>query len=289
MSDHPPIVEETDLVLARLAKIDLGSAQHAHNLLVETDVVDEVVKLANAQARLSRSCRQDLACLSRIRAERAKAERMKIVAADPTRPWTDYTVTSTMSGKTYRVALRGLETGISYCSCPDFRTNTLGTCKHLMKVAALARRKFTPRQLKQPYRRRRIAIHLRYDGEITLRLEAPPDLPEDAAAIVGPLLNQPIDDVTYDWGGNHHNDFITLPSDEGTLKLNHSSFGFGFRVCHPPDCVQLLDKEGGVADDGCGLERTRPAACVHIEDDGSEPPLPDPAAFERCPGDPNGP
>jgi superfamily II DNA or RNA helicase len=138
----------------------------------------ELVKLAIAQ-----------------RAERAKAEKMKIVAADPSKPWTDYAVTSALSGKTYRVALRGLQPGVSYCSCPDFRTNTLGTCKHLMKVAALAKRKFTPRQLKQPYRRRRIAVHLRYDGEITLRLEAPPDLPEDATAIVAPLLDRPIDDV----------------------------------------------------------------------------------------------
>ena len=75
MSDLPPIVDEIDLVLARLAKVDLASVQHVHNCLVETTDTDEVAKLAHAQARLSRSCRQDLACLSRLKAERAKAER----------------------------------------------------------------------------------------------------------------------------------------------------------------------------------------------------------------------
>ena len=53
----------------------------------------------------------------------------------PIAPWTDYMVTNRLSGKTYRVALRGLEPGESYCSCPDFRTNTLGTCKHVLHVS----------------------------------------------------------------------------------------------------------------------------------------------------------
>ena len=75
MSELPPIVEEADLILARLAKVDLASVQHVHNCLVETDTPDEVAKLAHAQARLSRSCRQVLACLSRLKAARATAER----------------------------------------------------------------------------------------------------------------------------------------------------------------------------------------------------------------------
>src|SRR5262245_3843139 len=72
------------------------------------------------------------------RATRAKAERMKIRSADRTTPWTDYEVMSAISGKTYRVALRGETRGESYCSCPDFKINTLGTCKHIMKVLSRA-------------------------------------------------------------------------------------------------------------------------------------------------------
>src|SRR5437867_536014 len=56
------------------------------------------------------------------RLERARTERMTVKSANPEQPWTDYTVASTISGKTYRVAVRG--PGESYCSCPDFRTNT---------------------------------------------------------------------------------------------------------------------------------------------------------------------
>ncbi len=70
----------------------------------------------------------------RDRQERAQTEKFRLQSSDPKQPWADYTVTSALSGKTYRVALRGEERGDSFCSCPDFRTNTLGTCKHILHV-----------------------------------------------------------------------------------------------------------------------------------------------------------
>ncbi len=129
------------------------------------------------------------------RAERARTERMKVRSANPETPWADYSVTSMLSGKTYLVSLRGLEPGQSYCSCPDFRTNTLGTCKHVLKVAAAARRKFTPAQLRRPYRWRRIEVILDYGPDITLRLAAPERLAPEAEALVRPYLGRSIDDV----------------------------------------------------------------------------------------------
>ena len=47
------------------------------------------------------------------RALRAKEERFRIEANNSKTPWTDYLVTSQLSGKTYRVALRGCERGDS--------------------------------------------------------------------------------------------------------------------------------------------------------------------------------
>ena len=80
------------------------------------------------------------------------------------------------SGKSYRVALRGLEPGVSYCSCPDFRTNTLGTCKHILHVLKKVKRRFSPRELKQPYRRKHLAVVLRYGEDVQL---APADARAD--------------------------------------------------------------------------------------------------------------
>lgn len=129
------------------------------------------------------------------RMARAKSEKMKIVAADPAQPWTDYTVTSLVSGKSYRVALRGLDRGPSYCSCPDFRTNTLGTCKHILHVLAKVKKRFDAADLQRPYRRKRIAVHLHYDHDATLRLAAPERMKGEVAAIVEPLVGKPVTNI----------------------------------------------------------------------------------------------
>lgn len=130
------------------------------------------------------------------RTDRAKGERMRISATNHTTPWTDYAVTSGLSGKTYRVSLRGFEPGQSYCSCPDFRTNTLGTCKHAIKVASHVKKKFSAAQLKKRYQRRRLAVHLRYDGEIHLRLLVPARLDDAARQVIEPIVDQPIIDIS---------------------------------------------------------------------------------------------
>ncbi|HEY3963865.1 MAG TPA: DEAD/DEAH box helicase [Planctomycetaceae bacterium] len=129
------------------------------------------------------------------RRERASTEKMKVVSSDPSQAWSDYTVTNRLSGKSYRVALRGTEPGASYCSCPDFRTNTLGTCKHVLHVLKKVKRSFSSEQLKKPYRRQRLALHLRYDGEVTLRLAVPDRLDDSAAKIIKPLRDRPIEDL----------------------------------------------------------------------------------------------
>ena len=126
------------------------------------------------------------------RAKRAETERMKIESADGDKPWTDYTVRSAISGKTYRVALRGEARGISYCSCPDFKTSTLGTCKHVMKVLTHARKRFPKEALKKPYIRKRVTIHLRYGDEVALAVAMPAKPSPEVRALLEPLAAGPI-------------------------------------------------------------------------------------------------
>ena len=89
------------------------------------------------------------------REERARTEKTAVRTADPSTPWTDYTVTSTESGRSYRVALRSEERGDSYCSCPDFRKNTLGTCKHILARARQGPAPVPGRGARQDVRARR--------------------------------------------------------------------------------------------------------------------------------------
>ena len=86
------------------------------------------------------------------RQERARTEKMRITSLDSREIWTDYTLTNAASGKSYQVALRGWQPGESYCSCPDFRKNTLGTCKHILHALEKVRRRFSESQRSRPYR-----------------------------------------------------------------------------------------------------------------------------------------
>lgn len=96
------------------------------------------------------------------REKRAAEEKMTVRAIHPDRPWSDYVVTSAGSGRTYRVAIRSLAEDDSYCTCPDFRTNRLGVCKHILHVRTKISKRFSAAKLRAPYHRKRVSLGLRY-------------------------------------------------------------------------------------------------------------------------------
>src|SRR5439155_17754341 len=55
--------------------------------------------------------------------------------------FSEFEVTNPQSRRTYRVHIRGLQPGDNFCTCPDFTTNTLGTCKHIEFTLAKLERK----------------------------------------------------------------------------------------------------------------------------------------------------
>ena len=129
------------------------------------------------------------------RAERAKKERMTVRSTNSRALWTDYLVTNAESGKTYRVALRGWQPGESYCSCPDFRKNSLGLCKHILNVQRKVKGRFPAGARRRPYRQKAIAVHLDYGRELELRMLLPEKLDGGALRITKPIRGRAIDDV----------------------------------------------------------------------------------------------
>ncbi len=67
-----------------------------------------------------------------LRRENAIDAGFEVEHLDDNRIWGDYMVISN-NGR-YRVAFRGVLSDRNFCSCLDFRTNGLGTCKHLEAV-----------------------------------------------------------------------------------------------------------------------------------------------------------
>ena len=138
------------------------------------------------------------------RQKRADEEPMTVRSMDPNTPWTDYVVTSQNSGQTYRVSIRSLEdqdrANSGYCSCPDFRTNRLGSCKHTLHVAAKVRKRFTNEVLNQPYQRPDVSLRVHHglwedDGDFGLRFCLPTKPNAIASELVGHWVDRSAKDA----------------------------------------------------------------------------------------------
>jgi len=106
------------------------------------------------------------------RQERAAAAPLKILKRPTGGPYGDYTVKSA-SGRTYRVAIRGLGLFENYCSCPDFAINTLGTCKHVEAMLLRLRKRHQKTLEATKFKRTRASISLQYGNAIEVRLRMP--------------------------------------------------------------------------------------------------------------------
>lgn len=77
--------------------------------------------------------------------------------------FSEFQVFNPASKNTYRVAIRGPQPGDNFCSCPDFATNTLGTCKHVeFTLAKLERKRGGKKALKDGFQPSYSEVFLRY-------------------------------------------------------------------------------------------------------------------------------
>ncbi|HJT78125.1 MAG TPA: SNF2-related protein, partial [Gemmataceae bacterium] len=109
-----------------------------------------------------------------IRRQRAVEGKFRIQNLGRNRVFSDYQVTNPASGGQYTVSIRGFEVGDNKCSCPDFRTNTLGTCKHVEAVLEVLRAE-TPATLQ--HRKAAVTrpeVYLHYGEQLQLGVHLPP-------------------------------------------------------------------------------------------------------------------
>ena len=99
---------------------------------------------------------------------RAQRFRLENVGAHPVA--SEFRVTNPASGQTYRVAIRGVQPGNNFCSCPDFATNQLGTCKHVeFTLARLERQPGGRTVLREGVRPPYSEVYLSYGARRTVR------------------------------------------------------------------------------------------------------------------------
>jgi len=129
------------------------------------------------------------------RKERAQKEKMRLNSMNPHELWTDYIITSYASGKSYRIALRGWEPGESYCSCPDFRKNTLGICKHIIYALDKVGKKFKKAVRETPPEIKDICVYLSYGRGLQLGMLVPQDLSPEIAKNLAPYIGKSIQNI----------------------------------------------------------------------------------------------
>src|SRR5215475_7766399 len=109
-----------------------------------------------------------------LRRRRAAEANFRIQNLGRNRVFSDYQITNPATGGQYKVSIRGFDVGDNTCTCPDFRTNTLGTCKHVEAVLA-ALREETPIQMRQ--RKATVThpeVYLHYGEQLLPGLHLPP-------------------------------------------------------------------------------------------------------------------
>ena len=101
-----------------------------------------------------------------LREQIAKTQSLAITNIGNAVVYSDYLVVNPLTKGEYKVALRSLDNTRNYCSCKDFMTNQLGTCKHIEAVRNKIRNtralsKFLKHEEELPY----TSIYLNYKGE----------------------------------------------------------------------------------------------------------------------------
>ncbi len=102
--------------------------------------------------------------------------------------FSEFRVSNPAAKSSYRVAIRGMGPGDNFCSCPDYATNELGTCKHIeFTLARLENRRGAKAAFARGYQPVFSELYLRNEGRRHIYFrpgtDCPPALREAAAAL----------------------------------------------------------------------------------------------------------
>lgn len=102
--------------------------------------------------------------------------------------FSEFRVSNPVSKSSYRVAIRGPGPGGNFCSCPDYATSELGTCKHIeFTLGRLEKKRGARAAFARGYQPAFSELYLRNDGRRRVHFRAgtdcPPALREAAAAL----------------------------------------------------------------------------------------------------------
>jgi superfamily II DNA or RNA helicase len=85
--------------------------------------------------------------------------------------FSDYSIYNPATKNTYKVAIRSSEPGLNFCSCMDFKTNGLGTCKHIEYILyKINKNRQKAKLLQAGYQPHYTSVYVQYGQERKVRL-----------------------------------------------------------------------------------------------------------------------
>src|SRR5437763_89926 len=163
-------------------------------------------------AALSRQCPAQAGTSGQFGREQAFA--LENLTSEPF--FSEFRVSNPSSKSSYRVAIRGMGPGGNFCSCPDYATSELGTCKHIeFTLAQLEKKRGAKAAFARGHRPAFSELYLRTDGRRRVHFRAgtdsPPAVRKAAAGLFDAEHNGMLPEERF--GGLEH--FMTMVSKGG--------------------------------------------------------------------------
>ncbi|MGO4569725.1 DEAD/DEAH box helicase [Rhizobium sp. 2YAF20] len=130
--------------------------------------------------------------------------------------FSEFRVSNSASKSSYRVAIRGLGPGGNFCSCPDYATSELGTCKHIeFTLARLQKKRGAKMAFARGYQPAFSELYLRNDGKRCVYFRAGTDCPPAVSAAAADLFDTERDGMLPDERLGDLEPFMALASKSG--------------------------------------------------------------------------
>jgi hypothetical protein len=145
---------------------------------------------------------------------REQAFELENLGAEPF--FSEFRISNPVSKSSYRVAIRGMGPGGNFCSCPDYATGDLGTCKHLeFTLARLEKKRGAKAAFARGYQPAFSELYLRNEGQRRVHFRAGTDCPPAVRKAAAGLF-----DITHDGALPDHrfgelDRFMTVASKHG--------------------------------------------------------------------------
>ena len=130
--------------------------------------------------------------------------------------FSEFRVSNPASKSSYRVAIRGLGPGGNFCSCPDYATSELGTCKHLeFTLAKLEKKRGAKAAFTRGYQPAFSELYLRNEGKRRVHFRAGTDCPPAVSEAAAGLFDVEHDGMLPEERLGELEHFMTMASKSG--------------------------------------------------------------------------